>query len=240
MFSITIGFVGLMVTNAASPVFRKSGFSSLGCPVAGSSFTSKDKNVHATCAVCAWNTGVYPTVITPGCCNTTTCALNSFATLGGFLVVPATSPLLISFLPTPLTLNPTLSPGTASSSVSWCISIDFTSPVTPAGSNAIFSAVCNTPVSTLPTGTVPTPVMEYTSCTGNLKGKFTGLSGSSNASNSWIKVLPLYHGVFELFSVMLSPSNAETGMNGTSEGLNPTVEISFPNSSLSSLNFASS
>ena len=29
--------------------------------------------------------------------------------------------------------------------------------------NAIVSAVFNTPVSILPTGTVPTPVMEYTS-----------------------------------------------------------------------------
>ena len=87
----------------------------------------------------------------------------------------------------------------------------------------MFSAVFNIPVSILPTGTVPTPVMEYTSWIGNLNGKSTGLSGSSNASNSCTRVFPLYQGVFELFSEMLSPSNADTGMKGTSEGLNPTV-----------------
>ena len=76
---------------------------------------------------------------------------------------PATSPLLISFLPTPLTLNPMLSPGSASGKVSWCISIDFTSPDAPAGSKITLSPCFIIPVSTLPTGTVPTPVMEYTS-----------------------------------------------------------------------------
>ena len=103
---------------------------------------------------------MYPTVITPGCCNTTTCAVNSLATVGASVVCPATSPLLISFLPTPLTLNPMLSPGSARSNTSWCISIDLTSPEAPAGSKITFSPFLMIPVSTLPTGTVPTPVME--------------------------------------------------------------------------------
>ncbi|AAB98307.1 conserved hypothetical protein [Methanocaldococcus jannaschii DSM 2661] len=57
-FSMTIGFVGLILTIAASPVFKNCGFSSMTCPVLGSNFFNNSMNVHATCAVCAWKTGV--------------------------------------------------------------------------------------------------------------------------------------------------------------------------------------
>ena len=99
----------------------------------------------------------------------------------------------------------------------------------------MLSPVFKIPVSTLPTGTVPTPVIEYTSWIGNLNGNDVGFSGAANSSNSSIKVFPSYHGVLDDFSVMLSPSNADNGMKGTSLGLKPIVLIKFPTSSLSSL-----
>lgn len=40
------------------PVFRKSGFSSFTSPVLGSIFLISSSNLHATCAVYAWKTGV--------------------------------------------------------------------------------------------------------------------------------------------------------------------------------------
>jgi len=56
-----------------------------------------------------------------------------------------------------LTLKPTLSPGIASANYSWCISTDFTYVDTSDGAKytSIFGFI--TPVSTLPTGTVPIP-----------------------------------------------------------------------------------
>src|SRR5208283_4874258 len=82
-FSMTIGFVGLTWTMAASPVFKNVGFSSLVWPDRGSSFFLSSMNVHAVCVVWQWKTGVYPTVIALGCWSTTTWAVNSSATVGG-------------------------------------------------------------------------------------------------------------------------------------------------------------
>jgi len=76
---------------------------------------------------------------------------------GSFLASPQTFPLLISLTLTPLMLKPTLSPGKASYKVSWCISTDLTSVVTSPGANVTVIAGLRTPVSTLPTGTVPIP-----------------------------------------------------------------------------------
>src|SRR5437764_709132 len=64
--SITRGFVGRILTRAASPVFRKSGFSGFGAPVFGSRAAMISSKVHATWAVWAWKTGVYPAVMTLG------------------------------------------------------------------------------------------------------------------------------------------------------------------------------
>jgi hypothetical protein len=76
---------------------------------------------------------------------------------GSFLLSEATLPLLISFTEIPLTLNPTLSPGVASKSYSWCISTDLTSVTIPDGAKQIDIRGLMIPVSTLPTGTVPIP-----------------------------------------------------------------------------------
>jgi hypothetical protein len=63
-----------------------------------------------------------------GCDSIITCAKNDFTDFGGSLFKsPQTSPLLMSFTPMFLTLNPTLSPGMASVNYSWCISILLTS-----------------------------------------------------------------------------------------------------------------
>ena len=56
-----------------------------------------------------------------------TWAVNSDASFAGsFLESDATKPRFSSFTLTFLTLKPTLSPGPASGSDSWCISTDFT------------------------------------------------------------------------------------------------------------------
>ena len=58
-----------------------------------------------------------------------------------------------------LTLNPTLSPGMASSSEVWCISTVLHSVVMLAGAKVTSIPGLRIPVSTLPQGTVPTPVI---------------------------------------------------------------------------------
>src|SRR5205814_81936 len=79
--------------------------------------------VHATWAVWAWKTGVYPAVMTLGWFSTMICAVKDLATVGGLSVGPATSPRRRSFLSMPRMLKPTLSPGSACGICSWCISI---------------------------------------------------------------------------------------------------------------------
>lgn len=48
----------------------------------------------------------------------------------------------------------------------------------------------STPVSTLPTGTVPIPPILYTSCNGKRRGLSVGLEGGKIASKASIKHLP--------------------------------------------------
>jgi hypothetical protein len=93
--------------------------------------------------------------------------------------------------------------------------MDLTSPVTPAGITITLSFALMVPVSTLPTGTVPTPVIEYTSCIGILSGLPTGFSGGSNESSASARVGPLYQGIFSDFFIRLSPFHPEIGMIGT-------------------------
>ena len=54
-------------------------------------------------------------------------------------------------------VEPNVSPGFASESVSWCISTDLHSDSKPHGANRIIIPGFRTPVSTRPTGTVPIP-----------------------------------------------------------------------------------
>lgn len=70
---------------------------------------------------------------------------------------PATSPLRRFFTDTFLMLKPTLWPGRAVWSPWWCISMDLTSAVNFAGEKVRTIPGFKTPVSILPTGTVPTP-----------------------------------------------------------------------------------
>ena len=79
---------------------------------------------------------------------------------GSFLTLPATFPRRISMTDTFLTLKPTLSPGRASDSDSWCISTDLTSVVTLLGAKVTTVPGFRMPVSTRPTGTVPMPESE--------------------------------------------------------------------------------
>jgi len=132
---------------------------------------------------------------------------------GSFLESPATLPRRISLTETSLTLNPTLSAGTPSTSCSWCISTDFTSVVTLAGAkvttwgaSALVRGFCMrfrasqnmltmpdllTPVSTRPTGTVPMPPILYTSWRGRRRGLSIGREGGSIASIASKRVLPV-------------------------------------------------
>src|SRR5208283_870187 len=146
-------------------------------------------------AVWMWNTGVYPTEIAVGWFRTTICAVKSAATVGGAFDGPMTSPLFMSFLSTPLRLKPTLSPGIASASSWWCISIFLTSPFTPAGMTMTLSFGLSFPLSTLPTGTVPWPVIVNTSWIGRRSALSVGFGGILNVSMTSISVGPVYHGM---------------------------------------------
>ena len=85
--------------------------------------------------------------------------MNSLATVGGLSTGPATSPRWTSVLDMPLTFIPMLSPGSATGMRVWCISMDFTSAVLLDGMKIKVVPSFRMPVSTLPTGTVPMPVM---------------------------------------------------------------------------------
>src|SRR5437879_10284404 len=87
-----------------------------------------------------------------------------------------------------------------------------------------------TPVSTRPTGTVPTPVIVYTSCIGTRKGLSKGFGGGMKSLSASYTVTPLYQGVFVLFFDRLSPSHPLVGTNGIFEMSKPTV-FSKPSSS---------
>eukprot|EP01018_Ginkgo_biloba_P002274 Gb_22925 [translate_table: standard] len=87
-----------------------------------------------------------------------TCEVKFAASLeGSFLESDATYPRFKSLTATFFTLKPTLSPGKASCRASWCISTDLTSVVSPVGPKVTSIPGFRTPVSTLPTGTVPMP-----------------------------------------------------------------------------------
>ena len=75
------------------------------------------------------------------------CPMNSFATVGGLSVVPATSPLCMSAFPMPLTFIPMLSPGSANGITVWCISSDLSSPTLLLGMKISVCPGFRTPVS---------------------------------------------------------------------------------------------
>lgn len=133
------------------------------------------------------------------------------ALAGSLLASEQTYPLLISLTDTPLILKPTLLPGLASDNSSWCCSIDLTSVYTPPGANLTVIPGFNTPVSTLPTGTVPTPEILYTSYNGSLNGLSSGLVGFGKASIASIKQGPLYQDILVDLVVKFSPSIPEKG-----------------------------
>ena len=112
-----------------------------------------------------------------------------------------------------------LSPASATFSSVWWVSIDLISPWAPDGMTMILSAGFMLPVSTLPTGTVPTPVIVYTSWMGMRNGLPVGFSGTEKPSNVSSSVLPLYHAMFSDFLTRLSPFQPDTGMNGTASAL---------------------
>src|SRR5437667_12635129 len=87
-----------------------------------------------------------------------------------------------------------------------------------------------TPVSTRPTGTVPTPAIVYTSCIGTRRGLSNGLGGGMKSFSASNTVTPLYHVVLVLFFDRLSPSHPLVGTNGLFVMSEPTV-FSNPSSS---------
>ena len=110
--SQTRGLVGTILTMAQSPDLMAYGSSSRTLPFLLSIFCIIFSNLQAIWAVWQSKTGVYPLAICPGCLITITWALKySHILAGSFLLSDTTYPLLTSLTVTPLTLNPTLSPG---------------------------------------------------------------------------------------------------------------------------------
>merc|ERR1712021_223277 len=128
-----------------------------------------------------------------------------------------TLPRRISLTETLRTLKPTLSPGTASGSCSWCISTDLHSVETMEGAKETTIPGLRTPVSTRPTGTVPTPPILYTSWRGRRRASSVGRVGGTMLSMASMSVLtvflpflfsvvhPLYQAMLVEASIMLSP-----------------------------------
>ena len=105
------------------------------------------------------------------------CALNAFAIVGGLDGGPSTEPRLNSVFPTPLRFKPMLSPRSLLHlHVVGLDRLDLAGK--PSGITMTLSPIFIFPVSTLPTGTVPTPVMVYTSWIGMRSGLSTGFGGS--------------------------------------------------------------
>src|SRR5438093_6337543 len=148
---------------------------------------------------------------------------NSFAMVGGLSGCPMTSPRVISFFATPFTLKPMLSPGSAFGIRTRSVTIVLTSPTLPDVQKITLSPSFNTPVSARPTGTVPTPVIVYTSWIGTLNGLLSGFGGGVNWSNASRMVAPLYHGVLALFLARLSPFHPLVGTKGILLISKPTV-----------------
>ncbi|KAG6557671.1 hypothetical protein Mapa_000434 [Marchantia paleacea] len=221
--STVMGLVGIIFTNPASPFFRNLGSFSNSLPERRSTLVMISANFTAMCEVWQSSTGAYPLPIWPGWFMMITCDVKLAASLAGsFLESEATKPRFSSFTATFLTLNPTLSPGSASVSASWCISTDFTSVVRPVGAKHTSIPGLMTPVSTRPTGTVPMPPILYTSCSGSLSGLSDGRLGSETLSSASSSVGPLYQSKFVDLSIMLSPSKPEMGTKGILSGLYPT------------------
>merc|ERR1719342_2007483 len=230
--STHIGLEGISLTMAASPELMNLGASSVDLPVRLSTFSKISENLHAMWAVWQSRTGLYPLETCPGWLRTMTWAVKSATPQAGlFLESEATFPLLMSFTETFLTLNPTLSPGTASGSDSWCISTDLTSVVSWVGAKVTTIPGLMTPVSTLPTGTVPIPPILYTSWRGSLRGLSVGLVGGMMVSRASRRVvpdaLPSFLSMFHPFHQpmflealnMLSPCQPEMGTKATAAGL---------------------
>src|SRR5206468_10888083 len=79
------------------------------------------------------------------------------------------------------------------------------------------------PVSTRPTGTVPAPVIEYTSWTGRRSGRFVGLGGTVSWFSAATRAGPLYHGILVDAFVMFSPLYELMGMKGILSTLKPEI-----------------
>src|SRR2546426_10837235 len=78
------------------------------------------------------------------------------------------------------------------------------------------------PVSTRPTGTVPAPVIEYTSWTGSRRGRFVGFGGTESWFSASTRAGPLYHAILVDAFTMFSPLYELIGMNGILSTLYPT------------------
>ena len=94
--------------------------------------------------------------------------------------------------------------------------MDLISPVLLGGMKVTFIPAFMIPVSTRPTGTVPTPLMEYTSLIGTRNGLSVGFGGSATLSSASRRHGPSYQGVSSgVLTFRLAASSAEVGMKGT-------------------------
>ena len=112
------------------------------------------QRIHCVCGcvcICVCVGVGYP------CEHTNTPEVHELPVKNGSVKACAHVCVLTDLTDTFLTLKPTLSPGSADSICSWCISTDFTSVDTWAGENMTVIPGLRMPVSTRPTGTVPIP-----------------------------------------------------------------------------------
>mmetsp|Transcript_105907 Transcript_105907/g.257298 ORF Transcript_105907/g.257298 Transcript_105907/m.257298 type:complete len:243 (-) Transcript_105907:639-1367(-) len=212
--STHIGRCGSRVTVQPSPVFTDLGVASVTLLVRRSILSLMTANLHATWAVWQSSTGAYPAWMFLWFITITWAVKSETPEAGSRLESDVTKPRRISLTETFLTLKPTLSPGSASATDSWCISTDLTSVVRFTGAKATTMPGLRTPVSTRPTGTVPIPPILYTSWSGRRRGLSLGRFGALTPSRVSSRHLPLYQAMLPDFSIMLSPWKPEIGTNG--------------------------
>mmetsp|Transcript_29236 Transcript_29236/g.40766 ORF Transcript_29236/g.40766 Transcript_29236/m.40766 type:complete len:248 (-) Transcript_29236:125-868(-) len=157
---------GSKTTSAISPCLSILGSSTFLPPVSFPIFQLIFFSLHALRPQRTKPMGEYPGLSSCGTSKTCTCAVNSPVAVSDLselriITSPARGGLSLW---NPFTFMPTLSPGIASGTLLWCISMENTFPVHGlfgvwVGRNVTSASFFRMPCSTLPASTSPTPLM---------------------------------------------------------------------------------
>lgn len=198
------------------------GFYSIALPVLLSIRDSNDSRVIGYFAVPHIKEHLNPGLIGLGKSRTTIWLWMLSCYRGGsFLGCPSTDPDLIfkfGFLWSNFNFTPTMLPALDSRTgkshywIETTVALMFPGQIVTLYCSAIFPVLI-----------IPIITSFFSKCfsTKSLRGLSVGLLGSTNSYIDWMRVGPLYQGVFEDFSVRFCPSHAESGTKFIFWTLNP-------------------